>query len=186
MKSKHSLLFKIGMWTAIVLFVIRCLMSITSLMEEGTAYTLFGYASEAISISAVLVCVYEKWLWRWLSFGVVPVLNPHYEGTMKSSYDNSIRDVFLDVKQTFLGIKIIFRTGESKSNSVSAYFEDVNGERKLVYTYFNTPNSEHRSRSPLHIGTAILSVEDVNQLTGQYYTDRKTTGDISVEAIEKK
>lgn len=186
MKSTHSILFKIGMWTAIALFVIRCFCSFSSLIEEFSLYTVFGYAGEAIGVAAIFIWVYEKWLWRWLSFGVIPILKAHYEGTMKSSCDNKIRDVSLSVKQTFLGISITFKTGESKSTSVCASFENINGEKRLVYTYFNTPHSEHRERSPLHIGTAMLSVENINELTGEYYTDRNTTGDLALKAVNTK
>ena len=186
MKSTHSILFKIGMWTAIALFVIRCLFSFSSLVEGFPLYTLFGYSGEAIGTAAILVWIYEKWLWRWLSFGTIPVLNAHYEGTMKSSYDGKIRDVSLFVKQTFLGITITFKTGKSKSTSVSASFENINGEKRLVYTYFNTPHSEHRERSPLHIGTALLSVENIDELTGEYFTDRNTTGDLMLKVVNSK
>ena len=186
MKSTHSILFKICMWTDITLFVIRCLFSFSSLIEDFSLYIVFGYAGEATGVAAIFIFVYEKWLWRWLSFGIVPVLKTHYEGIMKSSYDNKIREVSLSIKQTFLGITITLKTEESKSTSVSASFENINGEKRLVYTYFNTPHSEHRERSPLHIGTAMLSVEDVNELTGEYFTDRKTTGDLIFKAVKMK
>lgn len=174
------------MWTAIILFVLRCLISFSSLLENFSAYTLFGYAGEAIGITAVIVLAYEKWLWRWLSFGIVPLLKPYYRGTMKSSYDNKERNVELIIKQTFLSVGITFKTEESKSTSVSASYENVNGEKKLVYTYYNTPHSEHRERSPLHIGTAILSVEDITELTGEYFTDRKTIGDLRLKCVVDK
>ena len=186
MKSTHSILLTIGMWAAIICFALRCLISISTLREGCSAYTLFGYASEAVGIAALIVLAYDKLLWRYLPFCVVPVLKSCYTGTMKSCYDQKVREVSIVIKQTFSEINVIFKTVESKGTSVSAAFKEINGERKLVYTYFNTPNSEHRGRSPLHIGTTILSIENINQLTGQYYTDRKTTGDISVKAIDKK
>ena len=42
----------------------------------------------------------------------------------------------------------------------------------------NTPKSEFRHRSEIHYGTATLCLSDTKELNGQYYTDRKTIGDM--------
>lgn len=70
--------------------------------------------------------------------------------------------------------------------SICASFEQIHGEKKLVYTYFNMPIIKHRAKSPIHIGTTIVSVENVNKLVGEYYTDRTTKGDLIAQAIINK
>lgn len=69
-------------------------------------------------------------------------------------------------------------TNESKSKSLSASIDDILGEMQLTYCYLNTPKSEYRDRSEIHYGTATLSIANPQILEGQYYTDRKTNGDM--------
>ena len=69
-------------------------------------------------------------------------------------------------------------TDESKSSSITASIDEILNENYLTYCYINTPSSQYRNRSEIHYGTAILCVEDVNNLKGSYYTDRKTRGSI--------
>ena len=35
-----------------------------------------------------------------------------------------------------------------------------------------------RDRSAIHYGTALLCIENPDEIQGQYFTDRKTTGDM--------
>ena len=102
-----------------------------------------------------------------------------YVGSLKSSYDNIERKAVLEIRQTLMSVHITLTTDESKSNSLSASIDEILGEMQLTYCYLNTPKSEFRHRSEIHYGTAMLSITNPASLDGQYYTDRKTTGDMS-------
>lgn len=168
------------LWLALVFFVIRCLIAMPK-----NFYDVYSSIGETISITVIFACVYEKQLWRYNPFEKTPVLSKKYNGILKSSYDNIEREVSLQIKQTLFSIQIILTTGESKSKSISSSLDDILGEQQLTYCYLNTPNAEVRHRSEIHYGTAMICVDNPKVLKGQYFTDRKTTGDMVFNAVLK-
>lgn len=185
MEKKHGKLINIGMWIAIVLFVLRCVISWDSISDGVTAYELFGYAGEAIGLAVILTALYERKLWRYNPWEQTPKLTSKYRGTFVSTFDNVVRDGTLDIKQTLTTVHVIFTTKESKSRSISASIDDMLGEKQLTYCYINQPKSVFRHRSEIHYGTAILIISEDGSLKGQYFTDRKTLGDMEFVAEEE-
>lgn len=179
MMNQKTKLISICAWGSIVLFVLRCVISWKDIIEGVSAYDIFGYASEAISISILFTGLYEKSLWRINPFEKTPKLAKRYNGTLKSDYDKSERRATLEIRQTLTLIHITLITDESKSRSLSASIDEILGEVQLTYCYLNTPKSEYRERSEIHYGTATLSITGSKTLEGQYYTDRKTRGDMT-------
>lgn len=129
-------------------------------------------------ITIILFTIYERCLWRYNPFNRTPKLHKKYEGTLKSTYDNKVRNIYVTVNQTLFGTSITVKTDESQSYTVTANFDITDNYKRLIYTYHNEAKAEYNERSPQHYGTTILDVENKNELTGKYYTDRKTTGDI--------
>lgn len=178
MKKQQKKLLIICLWSATILFVLRCTISWKSIISGVSLYGLFGYASEAISIAVIFSGIYEKFLWRYVPFENTPKLAKRYTGTLKSNYDHIERKASLEIKQTLLSVHVTLITDESKSRSLSASIDEVLGEMQLTYCYLNTPKAEYRNRSEIHYGTATLSLATPGTLEGQYYTDRKTNGDM--------
>ena len=178
MKNLFSSFLIKFIWLTIILFVLRCGLSWKEIMENISFYNLYGFAGEAIGLAAIVMTVYERWLWRFMPFESVPVLAKAYTGTLKSSCDNIERKATLKVSQTLLSIHVTLISNESKSQSLSASIDEIHGEKQLTYCYLNTPKSKVRHRSEIHYGTAMLCVENPKRLTGQYYTNRKTIGDM--------
>ena len=169
----------------LAVFIVRCLLSKESLLQQFNAYDLFGCMSDSISLTSIIVFLYEKFLWRWNPLESVPKLFSHYNGTIISSFDNQCRNATLDIKQTLLSVHVTLETDESRSNSVNASIVDLYGDKCILYTYLNTPNALVRDRSAIHYGTASLCVKN-NTLTGDYFTDRKTTGVINFKFVGKE
>lgn len=184
MEQQHNKLVKISVWTSIILFIIRCGFSWQNIVSEIVFYDLFGYAGEAIGGAAIITTLYETVLWRINPLDKTPRLHKKYIGVLKSSYDGIERTAQLEIKQTLLSVHIILVSDESKSKSISASIDDILNEPQLTYCYLNTPKSEFRYRSEIHFGTAALSLANPDKLTGQYYTDRKTTGDMDFTTTE--
>lgn len=178
MKNQQKKIINICVWSAVILFALRCAISWESIISSVSIYDLFGYAGEAISVAVIFTGFYEKFLWRINPFEKTPKLAKRYRGTLKSSYDNIERTVSLEIQQTLMSVHITLISNESKSKSLSASIDEVLGEMQLTYCYLNTPKSEYRYRSEIHYGTATLSITNPTALEGQYYTDRKTTGDM--------
>lgn len=184
MKAQQKKLINSCVWIAIVLFIIRCSCSWKNIVEGVSAYELFGFASEAISLVVIVFGLYEKFLWKINPWENTPKLAERYTGTLKSNYDDVERKASLEIKQTLLSIHVTLITGESKSRSLTASIDEILGEMQLTYCYLNTPKAEYRVRSEIHYGTATLSLANPRSLEGQYYTDRNTNGDMLFVAEE--
>lgn len=178
MRSGQNKITKIGVWCSVVLFVLRCMFSWKSVISGISAYELYGYAGEAIGVAVLITGLYEKFIWKYNRFEKTPKLAKRYTGILKSSYDHIERNAILEIKQTLLTVHVTLITDESKSKSLSASIDEVLGEEQLTYCYLNTPKSEYRDRSEIHYGTAVLAVSNPKEIDGQYYTDRKTIGDM--------
>ena len=146
---------------------------------------------KAISINAFVWLVFVNWGWKckifypWLV--PFPNLSGKWNGHLKSNWKNKSLEPIattVDIKQTFFNIQVKIKTGESKSHSISASF-DIDKERgmqRLIYSYLNTPKSSVRGRSEIHFGTTLLEFDGfkVSEMEGEYWTDRETTGEITL------
>jgi hypothetical protein len=178
MKKQQKKLMDISLWCAIVLFALRCLISWEDILTAFSIYDLFGYASEAVSVTVVFAVLYEKYLWRFNPLDNTPKLASRYSGTLKSNYDDIERQASLIIKQTLLSVHVTLITDESKSQSLFASIDEVLNETTLTCCYLNVPKSEYRNRSEIHYGTATLAISNPKKIDGQYYTDRQTIGDM--------
>lgn len=172
-------------WCAIILFILRCIISGKTIITNFSIYDLFGFAGEAISGTAIIATLYEKWAWRYIPIENTPKLFKEYEGVFVSDYDNAERSARLEIKQTLLTVQVTLITGESRSKSISSSIDTILNEKQLTYCYLNTPQAMVRHRSEIHYGTAMLCVENPNEIHGQYFTDRKTTGDMKFTKREQ-
>jgi len=178
MKEQFKKFINKMLWIGIALFSLRCIVSLKLLVSDFSVYDIFGYAGEAIGVTAVIMGVYEKWLWKLNPLEDTPVLKREYIGTIKSTYDNIEREAKINIKQSLLSIHVVLTSGESKSQSISSSIDEVFGAKQLTYCYLNTPKASYRERSEIHYGVAMICLEDPNILTGQYFSDRKTIGDM--------
>ena len=179
MNELYTKFIKKSVYVAMIIFVIRCAISWQSIIQSVSIYELLGFAGDSFFFTTIIMTIYEKWLWKYNRFENVPVFKKKYTGKFKSSYDSTIRKFDIEIKQTLLSIKITMKTKESTSNSISANIVDVFGEKQLIYYYLNTPGMEFRDKSEVHFGTAIITVDNTDVMSGRYYTDRRTCGDIT-------
>lgn len=179
MAELQSKFTKKAVWITVIMFCIRCFISDTKTITDFTIYDLYGYTGEAISITALLMLAYEKILWKYDPLEKTPVLKKRYKGILVSTYDGIEREATLEIKQTLLSVNVVFITGESRSKSILSSIEKIEDEWQLTYCYLNVPKAKVRDRSAIHYGTALLCIENPQEIHGQYYTDRKTTGDMT-------
>lgn len=156
---------------------------------------------DVVTIYVLLVLIFTNWAWRlpifkgWLV--PFPDLQGTWKGTLQSTWIDPAtsqkiqpKDVILVIKQTFSNISCVMYTDESNSFSNTAQInqDDDSGIFRLSYNYINRSKANVRDRSAIHDGAAILKVitEPEKSLEGEYWTSRKTTGDISVKFISKK
>jgi hypothetical protein len=131
------------------------------------------------------------WGWRlkifypWLV--PFPNLSGEWEGSIKSNWkEKKLEPIPIEVSitQNFFNIQVRIKTKESRSYSIGASF-DIDNERgfhQLFYTYLNTPKAGVREKSKIHYGSTILNFDGfiVTKMDGEYWTDRETTGEITL------
>lgn len=180
--------------TSIISFVI--IFCVTKGGDSYTSQKIFSNLSTTITINAAMWSLFFKWGWKcrlfypWLV--PFPNLSGKWVATIKPNSEAARTKLIqseVTIIQTYLNIQVLIKTDESRSYSRSASFKiDTNEEiRQLIYTYQNTPGANVRERSEIHYGTAMLDFEGTNkveELCGEYWTSRKTTGEIVL--IRKK
>jgi hypothetical protein len=149
------------------------------------------HVSTTISINIILWMIFIAWGWKlkifypWLV--PFPNLSGDWEGTIKSNWkEKELEPIPIEVSitQNFFNVQVRIRTKESRSYSIGASF-DIDNERgfqQLFYTYLNTPKAGVRERSEIHYGSTILNFDGfkVTKMDGEYWTDRETTGEITL------
>lgn len=198
MTEEEKKIIVLSLWSVIIILIIRCLIGCNELLGIinaceylKLAYTLLGYAGEAISVATILMWAFNKWLWKIKPFSFVadmPVLAKQYKGTITHFWEDEVqmKDIEIRIKQTFLSVNVKLVTDESLSNSVTAKIREDSGSKSLIYTYLNTPKAEILNRSAIHFGTAILYVDDSKHLKGNYYTIRGSRGSMNLVAVDEK
>lgn len=194
MNKNTKKFLQMSMWITIIILLIRCFISWGDLNDTlrnqefiALSYSLFGFIGESIGIGAFLMFVFEKVAWKWKPFKYLhnmPVLSINYEGKFISNFDKQERDMTLSIHQTFLKVKVEITTNESNSGSLLSEIKDINGMSHLVYIYQNNPKAIVRERSPMHYGTAMLRIINPKTLSGDYFTDRETSGTMDFKSIE--
>lgn len=180
---------RISLWTVVAIFSVRCFFNHEALAAAvnkadwvSLVYSIFCYAGEAIAITAIIMAVFEKIGWKLKPInkltGSMPILAHHYTGKIVSAFDFKERDADLIVKQSFLDISVVLKTGESRSTSLIASIIHIKEDPELIYHYINEPRADLKSGSPMHYGTAVLKIRDPEVIDGNYYTDRKTKGNM--------
>lgn len=157
------------------------------------------YLSLAVSLGYFLLVAFDRWLWRIPFVARMfhrPVLYGTWKGQLQSSWtDPSGKEgippiaVFLAVRQTNSSISMRMMTKESASRSLVASLEAPRGDVvRASCTYQSDPRLLIQGRSRIHYGALMLEVEGnpATRLTGSYWTDRDTKGEVSLDARVSK
>lgn len=183
---------------ALFYFSVIAYIAVLSLEHQYSAMSIYKSAPTVLILLNAAVFVFDRWLWK------IPLLypwfvpNPNLNGTFKGMLESSwvdpttgttkpLIDTFAVVRQTAFTIHIRLYTVESESVSLaSSFVKSDDGRQDLMFTYLNEPKQSKRSQSPIHYGGIRLKIShDHHQLTGIYWTDRKTVGDVEFTRISR-
>lgn len=154
-----------------------------------------------VFIDLVVYGLFAKWGWRWRVFREwlvpFPDLNGTWKGHISSTWIGEKADgkphripAVLLVKQSFLNISCVLRTEEMTSHSYAEGFtlDPSRQIRRLVYSYTSKPRPLVGDRSKAHDGTVVFEIvgTPASKLEGRYWTDRETTGEVTLTFGEKK
>lgn len=160
---------------------------------QWTALRAFSIAG---SIATLLFLVYDRWAWAWpwiRWFTGKPNLNGTWRGELQSDFVRDGKQIdaiptVIRIKQTDSTIYVTLFTGESSSiTEQSELVREADDRWRLTFVYTNKPRAEVRSRSDQHQGLCELYIAGMDdRLSGNYFTSRKTTGEMKFDEWSKK
>lgn len=155
--------------------------------------------STVVTVLVSLAFALDRWLWHAPTLHGWFVKRPDLRGTWKVTLQSDWKDpsteegippitCFMGVKQTLSTLKMHLMTPESESWFVAdAIRPSPNGEGyEVIGVYTNKPDVLLRGvRSEIHLGSLVLHTHGPENrpgsLTGEYWTERKTTGKMVLE-----
>ncbi len=179
MTSNIKKLIKISVYLSFPIYVcLFFLRSPSSLIEH------LELIPETVGYVAFFIFIYEKKLWRFNPFVKTPKLKKKYSGLLKYKYKGTAceKRIEIFIEQTLLSVMIKIKTDEVFSKSITSEIIEQNGCYLLYYTYETLPLSEFSEENPIQIGTCRFVIDDVEQFRGQYWTNRRTIGDLYLKA----
>lgn len=175
MKSKYNLMLKLFGSASIIIYIL-----LIKLDQPSNSIDYITLIPEAIGFSPIPVFIFEKWIWKWIPFIKIPKLKREYIGLLKYNFNDQSykKDIKLFTDQTLTTVRIKLVTDEVVSNSIIAEIVEENGDFILYYCYRTNPYSEYSDINPIQIGTCRLNITNPCEISGVYWTNRKTKGDI--------
>lgn len=160
-------------------------------LKDIQSALMIGYKTVPILLFVWMGFVGYAWKWRIFRDWLVPF--PDLEGTWQGTLQTTWIDpntgespgpipVIVTIKQSFARVSCVMRTAEMTSRSYFADFWLDSDEqlRKLGYCYSSAPLPSVVERSQPHEGTMAFEIigDPVEKLRGNYWTTRKTTGEV--------
>ena len=185
--------YNIGRYiAAIVVLSIALFLALTFLRNNlisKNIYNIWKDITTTVTIVTVICTLFVSWAWKWRMFQgwlvPFPCLSGKWNGEITSTVNSENKSIPVEavIKHHFFNIQIKVKTSESTSTSTCGSFDidEDRGLKQLIYSYQNSPKATVRERSEIHYGTTRLEIsDDTNTLEGEYWTSRKTTGDIKL------
>ena len=133
---------------------------------------------ESSGYSVIAIVIYERYLWKYNPFVKIPRLRKKYTGVLSYNYKWKF-----EIKQSFLSTDVKLKSNEISSKTITSDLVEENGEFVLYYTYITNPLSRCSDENPIQVGTCKLVIDNINDIRGNYWTSRKTIGDLHFHSI---
>jgi hypothetical protein len=193
MKNLNKVLF---IWILIVFSILVWVMlALCASVTFSDEIKMLKLLPKVVTADLIAVAIFVKWLWKWkpLQAWLVPFpdLNGTWQGTIQTTWVDpksgerpAAIPVVLSIKQSFVSTSCVMRTEEMNSHSYCSDFVlDAESQiRKLAYSYKSSPRPTVVHRSPPHDGAVVFDIigNPPQKLKGEYWTARKTTGEITL------
>jgi hypothetical protein len=170
---------KLSLFCGLIIFALICILNTPSTFSH-----VMGCISKAVTITVIVMALYEKWLWHRNPFVKIPKLQRQYDGRIEYCFDGTPaeKQISIQVEQTLLSTCIKIMTDEISSTSIVSTIVCENGHYILYYTYITNPKRKYSERNPIQYGTCRLELDNTMELRGTYWTSRRTIGDIYLKA----
>jgi hypothetical protein len=148
--------------------------------------------SSAVSTAIILLLLspsVSRIIWGWWAFfnkSLYPDLNGSWVGEIELENGNKL-PVKAIIRQSLLSTEIDLHGETTKSITLETTPTIEKGQKKLYYVYRSTPKN---SNWPSYNGSTLFDIRQIEadkktslELSGSYYTDRKTIGRIYLRQI---
>jgi hypothetical protein len=171
----------------------------------SVSWDLFKPFTTVVGVMVVFALFLEHfaWPWVWLNgwFFDVPDLRGTWRVTLKSDWVNPDTgavidpiDCFMSVSQSASKLQMCLLTSQSKSWFLTSTIRRNPGGSgyEVVGLYTNLPKLGFRpKKSNIHLGAVTLETHGNSRakpesLTGEYWTDRKTAGIMTLEKRKRR
>lgn len=150
--------------------------------------------SMVVTVLMLFLAAFNAWLWKWPVFRGWLVRRPVVEGTWKVLLQTRWKNPetgavpgpivgYMAIRQKYDSLSMRLMTAESSSVLLGAeILTEPDGARSIAGIYRNEPIMAVRERSRIHHGALLLQVQGQppTRLTGKYWTDRDTAGDMEL------
>jgi hypothetical protein len=191
----------VGGLTWVLILVVSGTVHVDSGVQAGglvpASRALWAPYGGAVTAASLFVWLFDRWLWAWPPFAWF-VERPNLRGTWRGELQSQWVDpktqtnpppipAFMIVTQTSSTLYLRQFTGESESSTIAAsVLKDHDDAESVAVLYRNDPKVTVRDRSPIHFGGLHLRVSGRDAMEGDYWTDRNTTGRLTLKRISQK
>ena len=132
---------------------------------------------------------FDSYLWksgfvRGVLFLNTPIVAGKWKGRTRSSYQDKVSNVELEIDQTLTKMNLLFDASKSKGRSmIASLLLDDGGSKVLCYEYLNEPKPNAVDSMHPHRGYSRLEIKSETSLEGEYFSgrDRQNYGSIFLE-----
>ena len=173
------------------------------LVVDGVAVELkwLAHLPRVVPVLLIVLWGFDRWLWRAPRVGEWLAGRPYLGGTwlveLRSDWKDpatglQVRPItaYMAVRQTFSKLSMRLMTRESESTLVAnKILKAEDGVFQIVTVYQNVPDISLRGvRSEIHFGAFVLNVQGSppQELRGHYWTDRNTSGHMTLKERRRK
>ena len=179
-------------------FIVVIFILATWLREKIPAIEFVSPLTTTVFFTVVIYGLYEHLLWKlvpkWFGTTHIPNLGGTWEGLLATEWTDpqtgkipAPKKCFLVIRQTARTIKVTLITDKSVSSTKLAQIVRDDVQTTVRYLYYNEPQVSVAQRSRAHHGAAVLlSDSDLRQLSGHYWTDRKTQGSLTFSTRHRR
>ncbi len=187
---------KLFVWLLIGISIVFFLIYTTIFpLTEKSVINYLKIIPTVITLDMIFIFLFSKFIWKWKIFKnwliPFPNMNGTWKGFIHSTWIDPVTNLhpdpiptILTIEQSFFNISCVMRTAEMSSFSFIGGFviDKENQILRIVYTYDSIPKQTVKDRSAQHYGSIIFNISENPQkeMFGEYWTGRKTTGNIEL------
>ena len=184
-----------------------------TILGVGVVYTILLYLSGAHldtwykyvvavlpAVGGIALAVWDAWAWRQPGLAYLThrpridglwrvELIPTDESHIPAGGNRGPILGFLVISQSYWSVYVRQFTVESASRSRAFFWEHPDGAEAetLTFVYENVPQQQYQHRSQRHLGTCSFDIgsRTPKAITGVYFTDRYTKGDMRLTLVDR-